>query len=496
MTVSSGPMLVESAAAWARTRPNAVALASPDLSLTWAELAKVQADAVVQLAGLSTSRLVIAIAGSDLPSMAGWMLAAEELGHDVLLADTLSVVERALGPEAMAGEIGEAALGVAVLSDERWKSYQERDRNLVGLLTSGTSGHPKVAVHSERTLQEASQRVLNLGRLSVRAPLEGARYAFAAMRRFGAKASLRARRRTASYSAFPPSTIGGLSQMVQAVHSGSVLFADNRFRPTRAIELLEHGGFTTATMSPLLAERLLRTRRAREQVGPLGTVVNITLSGDRIDPKLPSAISTELGVGATCVFGMTELGGAAITDLLAEQDPLADGVILGRPLPYVEVGVAEDSWRVQRSGEGLLAARSPGMMLGYLDDPPLGPNAWVRSGDRIRIDGSNVLFRGRTDTHCVRAGQNVPRGKVEESFLGLDSIGACALVEVEGVAGGDIVLLYESAGGEIPLDALRQHAVRSLPATWAPRRFLCVPAIPLGPSGKVNYRAARECIGS
>ena len=134
--------------------------------------------------------------------------------------------------------------------------------------------------------------------------------------------------------------------------------------------------------------------------------IRVALSGAA--PIAPDVLAYmwSLGVPVREVYGQTE------NTALATSTP-ADAVRIGkvgRPLPGVDVRIAED---------GEILVRSPGNFLGYLGDEAATERAyndgWLRSGDLGELDADGFLaITGRTkDIVMTAAGVNISPAKLE-----------------------------------------------------------------------------------
>ena len=134
--------------------------------------------------------------------------------------------------------------------------------------------------------------------------------------------------------------------------------------------------------------------------------VRVALSGAA--PIAPDVLDYmwSLGVPVREVYGQTENTALATA---SPADDVRNGKV-GRPLPGVEVRIADD---------GEILVRSPGNFLGYLGDEEGTERAyldgWLRTGDLGEFDGDGFLaITGRTkDIVMTAAGVNISPAKLE-----------------------------------------------------------------------------------
>ena len=159
------------------------------------------------------------------------------------------------------------------------------------------------------------------------------------------------------------------------------------------------GNAVSAFLSWLFLGRSLRTKLGMSRV-------RVALSGAA--PIAPDVLEYlwSLGIPVREVYGQTE--NTALATATPEDDVRIGKV--GRPLPGVEVRIADD---------GEVLVRSPGNFLGYLGDEAATQAAyddgWLRSGDLGEIDADGFLaITGRTkDIVMTAAGVNISPNKLE-----------------------------------------------------------------------------------
>jgi long-chain acyl-CoA synthetase len=159
------------------------------------------------------------------------------------------------------------------------------------------------------------------------------------------------------------------------------------------------GNTVSAFLSWLSLGRSLRKKLGMSRI-------RVALSGAA--PIAPDVLEFlwSLGMPVREVYGQTE--NTALATATPEDDVRIGKV--GRPLPGVEVRIADD---------GEVLVRSPGNFLGYLGDEAATQAAyddgWLRSGDLGEIDADGFLaITGRTkDIVMTAAGLNISPNKLE-----------------------------------------------------------------------------------
>ncbi|MFN8422941.1 MAG: AMP-binding protein [Anaerolineae bacterium] len=195
-------------------------------------------------------------------------------------------------------------------------------------------------------------------------------------------------------------------------------------------------------------------------------------------------------------YGCTELA-----PVVAVNTPhrIREGTV-GLPLPGVEVFTVDpDTLERQPDGhEGLLVARSPARMLGYLGRDDLTAAAFVHggynTGDVGRIDPDGFIrVTGRLARFAKVGGEMVPLDHVEgalQAWLAArfpDDVVQIAVCAVPDAKRGERLLVLHAGVLPAPSAALLD-ALDAMPTLWRPRAgdFHAVDAIPVLGTGKRN----------
>ncbi|MFD4591889.1 non-ribosomal peptide synthetase [Streptomyces rubiginosohelvolus] len=153
---------------------------------------------------------------------------------------------------------------------------------------------------------------------------------------------------------------------------------------------------------------------------------------------------------------------------------------------------------------GELYVAGSGLARGYLGRPgltatrfvaaPYGPpgTRMYRTGDlaRHRADGE-LEYLGRADHQVKLRGFRIELGEIESALTALDGVRQAAAVLREDRPGHRLLAAYAVArpGADLDPDRLRTELARSLPDYAVPATLTVLPALPLGPTGKVDRAA-------
>ncbi|MDH3235977.1 MAG: long-chain fatty acid--CoA ligase [Alphaproteobacteria bacterium] len=141
-----------------------------------------------------------------------------------------------------------------------------------------------------------------------------------------------------------------------------------------------------------------------------GGRVRIAVTGGARMSEQVERFFISLGLPLLEGYGLAEAASPICANLL--EDNLVGSV--GRPLNHAEV-------KTDSSGE--LLVRSPGVMLGYWNQPDatratIDPDGWLRTGDIAELIDGRVHIRGRRKEILVTStGENVPPGNLEAAMI-------------------------------------------------------------------------------
>ncbi|MEV7094869.1 non-ribosomal peptide synthase/polyketide synthase [Amycolatopsis sp. NPDC051045] len=190
------------------------------------------------------------------------------------------------------------------------------------------------------------------------------------------------------------------------------------------------------------------------------------------------------------------------------SEPLVPGTPppIGRPIPNTRVYVLDAALEPVPIGvAGELYVAGPSLARGYLDRPGLTADRFTadpfgapgermyRTGDVVRWTAAGQLeFGGRADDQVKVRGFRIELGEVEAALTRHPGVAAAVAAVQEDSSGHKrLVACYVPEPGTDPVGAagLREFLAGSLPGHLVPSALLELPALPLGPTGKVDRRA-------
>jgi long-chain acyl-CoA synthetase len=147
----------------------------------------------------------------------------------------------------------------------------------------------------------------------------------------------------------------------------------------------------------------LVAKHIREKFG--GRLRAVVVGGAPLSHDI-AKVFISLGIPLLQGYGMTETGPVVSVNRLEDNIPSS----VGPPYEDVEVRIGADDE---------LLVRSPGLMLGYMNNPEANAEAvnsecWLHTGDRARIEKGHIFITGRIKEIIVMAnGEKVPPHDIE-----------------------------------------------------------------------------------
>jgi len=211
-------------------------------------------------------------------------------------------------------------------------------------------------------------------------------------------------------------------------------------------------------------------------------------------PESKRAAEQRFGCWARDAYGMTELGTATVTPILAGEKNFER--TCGLPAPDRALKVVDEAGdEVPRGETGELWVSGPGILWGYYKRPAANAESfrgvWFRTGDIFRQDEDGYFhIVGRMKEMVKRSGENIAAREVEAVLNEIDAVAESAIIPVPDERRGEEVKAYirlrDGAGqDDSPPQAIIAHCKQHLAAFKLPRYIAYVEDFPRTPTGKV-----------
>jgi fatty-acyl-CoA synthase len=479
---------------WAQFRPNGVAVHFAGEDITWAALLRRVDAATLRLASLGLNRGDrVAYLGYNHPEILALLFACARLGallvplnfrlapaeHEDILAHaeaSMLVVEPDFYASAGAIRTKLPLMQLIALrgTPPGWFAWEGPlpggfDPKLPGtdadpvliVYTSGTTGKPKGAVHTQSAL------LWNIVNATLYQDLTS---------------------RDHVLTVLPMFHVGGLCiQTLPALHAGATVTIHPRFDPGLwlrdvATRRPTHSLLVPATMKAVLAH----PDWARTDLSSLREMN----TGSSTIPESLIAPFHARGIPVGQVYGSTETG--PVSMYLRAEDAKRKAGSAGKAAMHAEIRLVGADGRDAAPGEvGEIWVRAPNLMSGYWKDPdnPAFRDGWFRSGDLARVDGEGYYWVvGRSKDMIISGGENVYPAELENILADCPDVLEAAVVGVPDPQWGEAVV---AAVVRRPGSALDEAGVMRLfdgriARYKQPRRVAFVDALPKSAIGKVQ----------
>ena len=348
--------------------------------------------------------------------------------------------------------------------DDRFATLSPED-DMIIMYTSGTTGHPKGAVHSHAPVRNTVER----------------------MQLYEMSAS------DTQMSYLPLFHIYGYSEIAMgSVAVGARQILMETFDAERVLDLAAHEGATVLHGFDAHWLDLLRVQRAHPRA--LSLRVNTCPSGMASSAQIAGQIETVFGPTLSG-WGMSEawafVACSRPSDSVSQRTEAS-----GAPMAGYEFKVVDpDSGNTVSSGvAGELCVRGYTVMRGYFDKPSqtqevIDQDGWLHTGDmcHLRPDG-HVVFMGRYRDVLKVGGENVSPAEIEARLLDLEYVKDAAVVGVADERLQEVVVAFVLTDAPDRLsEAAVIESMRGRIASFKlPKHVFFEQNFPMTPSGKVR----------
>ena len=415
----------------------------------------------LQAQGVGPGRIV-AWLGLNSAAMLAQLLACERLGA------VWMPLNWRLAPAELQQQLSHAGAAL-LLHDEAWAATAATLRcepaadclpagDLMLVYTSGTTGQPKGALHTQAGMLANLDLAIDAQDLDAR---------------------------TRTLAVLPLFHVGGLCiQVLPTLAAGGVVRLHPRFDADAWFDDVERWRPTTTLLVPAVMRTLVE--HARWASADLSSLAFVN-SGSQIVPRALIERFHARGVPVAQVYGATETGPVSI--VLRAHEAVAHVGSVGRPARGVQV----------RLVDGEVQLRASNLARGYHRQPDDAAFAggWFRTGDLARVDAEGFYeVVGRARELIISGGENIHPDEIEQIALADAAVAEAAVVGVPDARWGEVPVLAVVARPGQVLDEARLRA--TLEARLArfkqPRRIVTLDALPKTALGKVRKSALAQSL--
>ncbi len=282
--------------------------------------------------------------------------------------------------------------------------------------------------------------------------------------------------------------VGGLCiQTLPALHAGATVTLHARFDPGA---WLRDVAARRPTMS-LMVPATLRAALAHPDWAPTDFAsLKLLNAGSSVIPASQIAAVHAKGVPLCQVYGSTETGPVSI--YLRAEDAMAHPGSAGKVGLHVEAKLANpEGVEVPRGQVGEILIRGLNVMHGYWNDAdnPSFQDGWFASGDLAYQDDAGFFHVvGRSKDMIISGGENVYPAELENVLADCSDILEAAVVGLEDARWGEaaVAVVVRMPGAQIDAASVMQLFDGRLARFKHPRRIVFVDALPKTALGKVR----------
>jgi cyclohexanecarboxylate-CoA ligase len=327
------------------------------------------------------------------------------------------------------------------------------------LATSGSSGRPKIAVHSHRSLMHkavTSSKAHGLGDSDV------------------------------ALMPAPTAHMGGVlcGILVPSYAEMGAVYMP-RWSATVALELIEAAKVSFMVGPPTFYVQMLRTPTFVPSMTQ--SLHLVSCGGAGVDARFCEQASQALGAWVKRTYGSTEA--PTVTTSLAGEPWELGWTNDGRPFGECEIVIDPETNEIM--------IRGPELFDGYLDDSidPFDDEGWYRSGDKGRMENGRLSVIGRIRNMAIRGGENIDLSEVEDVCGRYPDVSQVVAIGVPDDMMGERLALVVESDSLVTLDDMREFcAANGLARFKTPEYVLTIGELPTNSLGKVDRIGVTELL--
>jgi len=279
-----------------------------------------------------------------------------------------------------------------------------------------------------------------------------------------------------------------------------VLWSEQSFSPAGVLEVASREGVQLMTMvGDAMARPVADYLEANPGVHDLSSLMIIAAGGSATSPDVKERLHRAI---PSLLMYVEPLGGSETGTAARAVDVGPDGVKRFAPQPDAAV-LNEKLQRVQPGSDEIgVFARCGRIPIGYWNDPEKTAATfvtdadgvrWSLQGDMMKVDAEgNMILLGRGSTVVNTGGEKVYVDEVEAVLKAHPAVYDALVVGVPDDRLGQRVTAVISVTSPVTEEELREHCREQLAGYKVPKRVHVVDEVVRTPTGKADYRWARE----
>lgn len=334
---------------------------------------------------------------------------------------------------------------------------------LLLVFTSGTTGSPKGALHTQATLAATFEN----GRIASDLTADDVTLGF-----------------------LPMFHVGGLNiQVLPTLLAGGTVVLHEGFDPTEVLADIERWSVTTSVFVPATIQAV--AEHPKWSSTDLTSLRGV-MTGSSVIPDHLLQVFADRGVPPGQVYGSTETGPTVV--VLSFADALGHIGAAGTAAASSEARIVD----------GELQVRGANLFVEYVDNAAATTAAfddgWYRTGDAAHVDDAGMIrIDGRLDDLFISGGENIDPAEVEAALAAAPGVAEIAIVGVDDARWGQVPVAFvvvDGTGMSPTLDDLRAFGEVTLARFKLPTALHLVSELPRTSLGKVQRFLLRDDPGS
>jgi long-chain acyl-CoA synthetase len=323
------------------------------------------------------------------------------------------------------------------------------DDDAVIFYTSGTTGRPKGAITTHRSMIANVQNTI---------------YNTVAGSMAGGGGLPSGDRQNVALLTSPLFHVSGChSGLVVGLLAGlQLVIPEGRFDPRRTLELIEQHGVTVWATVPTMVWRVCELPERHDF--DTSSVLSVAYGGSPSAEELQRKVrETFPNLRTTSnAYGLTETSSVATVN--SGPDAVAKPESVGPPVPTVRVKIVDELGRDLPAGAtGEVCITGPILMKGYWGKPEetaeaIDPDGWLHTGDVGHLDGDGFLYiTDRKKDMIIRGGENIYCVEIENRLVEHPDVADAAVIGVPHPELGEEVkaVVQVEAGRAVTEDEVR-----------------------------------------
>jgi long-chain acyl-CoA synthetase len=297
----------------------------------------------------------------------------------------------------------------------------DEDDYAVIFYTSGTTGRPKGAISTHRSMIANLQNTIFNG-------VAGAMT--------GGGAIPTSTGQTVALFTSPLFHVSGChSTLVVGLLAGlKLVMIEGRFEPQKALELIQDHGVTLWATVPTMVWRVCEEPSRHDY--DTSTVVSVAFGGSPSADELQRKVrETFPNVKTTTnAYGLTE--SSSVATAIGGQDAIDKPTSVGPPVPTLELAIRDEQGNEVPDGQtGEVTMYGPLIMAGYWNKPEATAatvrDGWLYTGDIGYVDADGFLYiTDRKKDMIIRGGENIYCVEIENRLVEHPKIADAAVIGV------------------------------------------------------------------